>query len=436
MKRTIIILLSMFATVCFAQQRYYHETGLAILRVDESYPGALVEHRYNYTGYDNLFRAFLAIGNEDGEIAYGSAHEYDPLYTGTFTIYEPHTGADLSDTFQVYEFFDTTYTPIIAVDTTYDTTFIDTTFTIDTNFTTDTIGTDTTFTLTKSESFIYYEDTTLGILVCQHVTAEMDSGADITVEFVLENTGDESLFNLRTLLFYDGDVPDSGYLNDYPNGIDYLDAVAVRDSLSSVFSGFCGLLPDSGMMLGAWRNWVDSLAEPDMSQMDSLVYSTPGWPDSSEADSAGDWSVFGLWLLPDIAPGESETIRVAFIVGQTADFESIAAEVRGDSIAPFVAESPRPEELWLTIAPNPFNSSCRISLVGSGAFQSPAQEADIEIFDLSGRLVQRINLQKGSQNAIWDGKDVSGRELSSGIYLVRTVIEGQRAIGAKVILLR
>ncbi len=67
--------------------------------------------------------------------------------------------------------------------------------------------------------------------------------------------------------------------------------------------------------------------------------------------------------------------------------------------------------------PNPFRAQGRISFV------LPAQgEADLQIFDLSGRLVRTLisgQLAAGGHNVAWDGNDDGARPVSSGLYYYR-----------------
>ncbi len=400
-------MLVLLAGTCFAQRRYYHETGLAILRVDEGYPGAFVEHRYVATGADNLFRAFLAVGSHDRGVAYGSAHEDAPLYDGTFSlldslVIEDSTSWVVTDT-------DSTGAPV-----------------------------DSELVLISSTTEMSYVDTLVGVTVRQHVFAENDSGRDIPVTFVIENTGEDSIIDFRVVMFYDGDIPDWGYEDDYPFSINYLEAVAVRDGSgeNGVCSGFCGLIPDSGMVTGAWKDWVDTTGI-DTFQIDTLVFEPPGWPADSEI-SAGDWSVFGRWEFGDLAPGDSAVMSIAFLVSDSTGFDTLAAEVRGDSVT-HISETERPIASNIIVAPNPFNASCRIDVSKSGFGAS-----DLEIFDIGGRLVRKIAVSRGSfsspitfgQSFIWDGRDNGGRKLPSGVYLIRINSTNRETATGKVILLR
>ena len=65
--------------------------------------------------------------------------------------------------------------------------------------------------------------------------------------------------------------------------------------------------------------------------------------------------------------------------------------------------------------PNPFNPTTSIS------FTTPSQDyISINVYDLSGRLVATLlneNLEKGSYSVTWDGKDMSGLNVSSGVYI-------------------
>ncbi|MBN1464633.1 T9SS type A sorting domain-containing protein [candidate division KSB1 bacterium] len=67
--------------------------------------------------------------------------------------------------------------------------------------------------------------------------------------------------------------------------------------------------------------------------------------------------------------------------------------------------------------PNPFNASTRIT------FQLPkACPASVDIYDVSGRFVRNLSqgmLDAGKHAAFWDGRDISGRAVASGIYYCR-----------------
>jgi flagellar hook assembly protein FlgD len=70
--------------------------------------------------------------------------------------------------------------------------------------------------------------------------------------------------------------------------------------------------------------------------------------------------------------------------------------------------------------PNPFNSTTIISLTGD-----PESYPEIEIYDILGRLVKRLEVADEGGRYIWKGLDASGDRVSSGIYFYR-VSGGQK----------
>jgi flagellar hook assembly protein FlgD len=54
--------------------------------------------------------------------------------------------------------------------------------------------------------------------------------------------------------------------------------------------------------------------------------------------------------------------------------------------------------------------------------------ADVAVYDLRGRLVRTIvdgDYEAGYQTASWDGRDESGRDVSSGVYFLRATSAGE-----------
>ncbi|NOQ23626.1 MAG: T9SS type A sorting domain-containing protein [Candidatus Aegiribacteria sp.] len=73
-------------------------------------------------------------------------------------------------------------------------------------------------------------------------------------------------------------------------------------------------------------------------------------------------------------------------------------------------------ELILDVSPNPFSAS--VSIEVSGYFDG---SGNLQIFDLSGRLVDELEPASSGGEAVfhWNGVSSSGAELSSGIYTAR-----------------
>ena len=70
--------------------------------------------------------------------------------------------------------------------------------------------------------------------------------------------------------------------------------------------------------------------------------------------------------------------------------------------------------------PNPFNAVTAIR------FDLPeAGEAELTIYNLSGQRIRTLvdgPRDAGRYSVVWDGRDAEGREVASGIYLVRMAV--------------
>lgn len=85
------------------------------------------------------------------------------------------------------------------------------------------------------------------------------------------------------------------------------------------------------------------------------------------------------------------------------------------------------------IYPNPFSSQCTIKI---STYDS--ERVLLSIYDVSGRKVQTLvndKLSPGVHNIIWDGKDVHGRKVAAGIYIIN-LMQGEFATSGRVTLVR
>ena len=74
----------------------------------------------------------------------------------------------------------------------------------------------------------------------------------------------------------------------------------------------------------------------------------------------------------------------------------------------------------VAVVPNPSRGQCefRFSSIPGGATPRPLA---LELYDPIGRLVRTLDAgAKPSEVIHWDGRDESGREVSSGVYFYRT----------------
>ena len=104
-----------------------------------------------------------------------------------------------------------------------------------------------------------------------------------------------------------------------------------------------------------------------------------------------------------------------------------------ESFPTYVAEtSPIPMSL-LRNHPNPFNASTIISF----ALPSPG-EANLSVYSITGQKIRTLvsgKLPAGTHTARWDGRDDSGRPVSSGVYISR-LRAGNTTATARMLLLK
>jgi len=110
-------------------------------------------------------------------------------------------------------------------------------------------------------------------------------------------------------------------------------------------------------------------------------------------------------------------------IGPRPDLGAAVAEVSGGT---GVAETAF-GGLRITGMPNPFRAGTELRFV-----QPRPGEAQLAIFDATGRLARRLALgdgPAGERRLAWDGRDADGRELPSGVYLFRLAAGGEEQQG-------
>jgi hypothetical protein len=88
--------------------------------------------------------------------------------------------------------------------------------------------------------------------------------------------------------------------------------------------------------------------------------------------------------------------------------------------------------------PNPFNASTTFECFMNPLHMGEAIEIDLEIYDVSGRLVRELyrgSLAGGSNRFVWDGRNDGGTEVASGIYFLKMEWRGMSST-IKMILVR
>ncbi len=130
--------------------------------------------------------------------------------------------------------------------------------------------------------------------------------------------------------------------------------------------------------------------------------------------------------------GENRSIAVADETFED-DFDSYGVHLYRIRSATGVSETVGPSVFALSSRPNPFNPSTTItfSLPRSGT-------ANLAVYTVSGQMVRLLRsgqMIAGTHTATWDGRDDSGRPVSSGVYISR-LTSGNAVTAGKMLLLR
>ncbi|KQC12121.1 MAG: hypothetical protein APR63_03405 [Desulfuromonas sp. SDB] len=122
-------------------------------------------------------------------------------------------------------------------------------------------------------------------------------------------------------------------------------------------------------------------------------------------------------------PDSHRTVGLSFELGRLTDGGGSTRASLLDSIMGFFGlnalsvEEPIantvPENLYLRSQPNPFFKNLLIN------YQVPLNSsANLEIFDVTGRLIKTFEINPGEQTVNWDRRDNSGQLIPSGTYFI------------------
>jgi hypothetical protein len=150
------------------------------------------------------------------------------------------------------------------------------------------------------------------------------------------------------------------------------------------------------------------------------------------------WAVWLLVLLP-VAALPAEQMVVTLTAGGTktyniTDIRSITFKLSGNSIQNDVQRVADLQKVLANIFPNPFHGMTTIRY-------TLHQDADVNvtIFDTKGQQVKTLVEQRvkaGSYTAQWNATDRAGRDVASGQYIARIVINGSLTTVHRVFLLK
>ncbi len=108
---------------------------------------------------------------------------------------------------------------------------------------------------------------------------------------------------------------------------------------------------------------------------------------------------------------------------RVATIDGAVSEVPGEWFSILTNTAPAVRTMFHGVSPTPFNA--RTFLKFSLAEASPVR---LQVFDTAGRLVTTLTdeiLPAGNHELMWNGTDSRGNEVGSGVYLVRTELDGR-----------
>lgn len=177
-----------------------------------------------------------------------------------------------------------------------------------------------------------------------------------------------------------------------------------------------------GAIVG-WVDWRSSVMGPGSDIYAQRVSGAgiPLWSTDGAAVATAGYSQIALTLAPDGLGGGV----FAWLDGRAGASMDIYAQrvCANGQLGGYVSGVPEPVAHSLQVQPNPFNPRTKIRFD-----LSEAGPVRLSVFDLAGRLIRTLvdeSMPLGNGEAVWDGRDSSGKEVGSGSYLARLEFGGK-----------
>ncbi|MBA4378767.1 MAG: hypothetical protein C0395_09000 [Gemmatimonas sp.] len=274
------------------------------------------------------------------------------------------------------------------------------------------------------------------ITVTQESFAFADAPNDdfVILRYTVRNNAATTLSGYYTGIFCDFDINDSSLNRGavdatrrltymYPDGGGYYYGIALRE-------------PTTAKNLTLISNPTQVYPNGFISDTTKfrLLNATISTPTTS---TANDWSALTSAGPVTIPSGAEAVYLYALVWGESlADLQAntdaaLAVDLTGSTP---VADAGLPRALSLAQnSPNPFNPQTTIVFA-----LDRAAGVRLGVYDLQGRLVRTLAERvyaPGEHSVVWDGRDESGAEMPSGLYLYR-LEDGRRTQTRKMVLVR
>jgi hypothetical protein len=242
------------------------------------------------------------------------------------------------------------------------------------------------------------------------LTAFVDAGGSLYVE--------EPNFGGR---YYATGSPASVELWNRFHAIHEMGAIKDVGNVQSL-DGVAGAMTDDMSFQYDYQSWPDQFVNRVRPNGDPG--STTLWTDQGAIErgsryvdaASGSHRYMVPVLLGGMSDGGHPSTRLEYVARLLSETDLVGTAGVGDGL---VAAVNRLEQN----APNPFNpvTTIRYSVAGEGA------RVRMSVYDVAGRFVRDIvdgTATAGEHAARWDGTDVNGRPVASGIYFVRLSVDG------------
>ncbi|MEA3474851.1 MAG: T9SS type A sorting domain-containing protein [Candidatus Cloacimonadota bacterium] len=165
---------------------------------------------------------------------------------------------------------------------------------------------------------------------------------------------------------------------------------------------------------------------------------------SITAEDPDEDSLFYFWYIDDIQQGES-SYEFTYTFSDTGNFvvkalvsdSELADSTLWDvTVTPGVAVDDNPELVNITKLsqnfPNPFNPTTTIEFT----IESTEKNTEIEIYNIKGQKIRQYPIFNNQYSIVWDGTDMNGNRLPSGIYFYRLKSDNIISEVKKMVLIR